>query len=162
MSSNPSWQSIVASSVDWHEAHAPFDMIVSNLPADLRGARPTGLAHSAWELVEHIRRAQVDLVDFMENPKYTAPEWPKDYWPDTPAPPSDEAWNESIAAVKADRERLKAIATRDGLDLTGKIPWGEGQTYLRTILVSVVHTSHHCAQLIDVRRLLGDWPPGEG
>jgi hypothetical protein len=135
MSSNPSWQSIVASSVDWHQAHAPFDMIVSNLPADLRGVRPEGLAHSAWELVEHIRRAQVDLVDFMEKPDYTAPEWPKDYWPETPAPPSD---------------------------LTGKIPWGEGQTYLRSILVSVVHTSHHCAQLIDVRRLLGAWPPSEG
>jgi uncharacterized damage-inducible protein DinB len=159
MSKNPTWQSIIASSVDWHEAHAPFEHVTSNMPAAQRGRRPENFPHSAWELVEHIRRAQADIVEFMGNPDYKALKWPDDYWPPTPAPPSDAAWNESIAAVRRDGERLKAIATRDGLDLTSRIPWGDGQNYLRTILVSVVHTSHHTGQLIAVRRLLGVWPP---
>lgn len=152
------WRTIVASSLDWHQAHATFEHAVAGLSAALRGRRPERYPHSAWELLEHIRFTQADLVDFMENASYSAPPWPEGYWPSTPAPPTAAAWDESIAAVQRDRDRLKAIATRPSLDLTTSIPWGEGQTYLRTILVAVDHTAYHVGQLIAVRRLLGAWP----
>jgi hypothetical protein len=153
-----SWRSIVARSLEWHEAHATFEDAVTDLPGELRGRRPEHYPHSAWELVEHIRRTQADLVDFMENEAYTAPNWPADYWPPEPAPPTPAAWDENLEAVRRDRGRLQAIATRPSLDLTAKIPWGEGQTYLRTILVAVDHTAYHVGQLVAVRRLLGAWP----
>jgi uncharacterized damage-inducible protein DinB len=152
------WRAIVASSLDWREAHATFDDAVAGLAAELRGRRPGHYPHSAWELVEHIRLAQADLVAFMQNASYTAPKWPDDYWPSEPAPPTAKAWDESIAAVRRDREELQAIATRSTLDLTTTIPWGDGQTYLRTILVAVDHTAYHVGQLIAVRRMLGAWP----
>jgi uncharacterized damage-inducible protein DinB len=150
------WRSIVASSLDWGEAHATFDHAVADLPDDQRGRRPEGFPHSPWELVEHIRLTQADLLDFLSNADYTAPKWPEDYWPSAPAP-SGRAWEESIAAVRQDRESIKQLALREDIDLTERIPWGEGQTFLRTILVAVDHTSYHVGQLIAVRRLLGAW-----
>jgi len=152
------WRTIVASSLDWREAHATFDDAVTGMSAELRGRRPEHYPHSAWELVEHIRLAQADLIAFMQNASYTAPKWPDDYWPSEPAPPTATAWDESIAAVRRDRAELKAIATRPTLDLTATIPWGDGQTYLRTILVAVDHTAYHVGQLIAVRQMLGAWP----
>ena len=151
-------RSIVASSLDWDQAHATFDAAVANMPKDLRGKRPDNFPHSAWELVEHIRIAQDDLADFMERADYHQIKWPDDYWPQNPAPPSDAAWDESIAAVIRDREHIKQIATRESIDLTATIPWGEGRTYLRTILVAVDHTSYHVGQIIAVRKLLNAWP----
>lgn len=152
------WRIIVASSLDWREAHATFDDAVADLSAEFRGRRPGHYPHSAWELVEHIRLAQADLVAFMLNASYTAPKWPDDYWPSTLSPSTAAAWDESIAAVRHDREELKSIATRPTLDLTATIPWGDGQTYLRTILVAIDHTAYHVGQLIAVRRMLGAWP----
>lgn len=152
------WRTIVASSVDWREAHATFDDAVADLSPELRGRRPEHYPHSAWELVEHIRMAQADLIAFMQDASYTAPKWPDDYWPPEPAPPTAKAWDESVAAVWRDREELKAIATRSTLDLTTTIPWSDGQTYLRTILVAIDHTAYHVGQLIAVRLLLGAWP----
>lgn len=153
------WRDITANALDWHEAHAPFESAATNLPANLRGRRPENFPHSPWELVEHIRRTQGDLVDFMENEKYVAPSWPDDYWPPEPDPPTPEAWNDCLEAVRRDRKHLQEITTREGLDLTARIPWGDGQTYLRTILVAIDHTAYHTGQLVDVRRLLGAWPP---
>lgn len=150
-------RAIVASALDWQEAHATFDAAVADFPSDLRGRRPEGFPHSAWELVEHIRIAQDDLADFMERSDYHVLKWPDEYWPPTPAPPSEKAWDESIAAVRRDRDRIKDIATRSTIDLSAKIPWGTGQTYLRTILVAVDHTAYHVGQIIAVRRLLGAW-----
>lgn len=152
------WRTIVASSLDWHEAHATFDDAVAGLTTELRGCRPAHYPHSAWELVEHIRLTQADLVAFMQDASYAAPKWPHDYWPSKLAPPTARAWDESIAAVRRGREELQEITTRPTLDLTATIPWGEGQTYLRTILVAVDHTAYHVGQLIAVRRLLGAWP----
>lgn len=151
------WRKIVASALDWQQAHATFDAAVRHLPAELRGKRPRGSPHSPWELVEHIRITQADLLDFMENPQYEAPEWPRTYWPPSPQPPSERAWDQSVGMIQRDREQLKAVAQRRSLDLTKEIPWGEGQTYLRTILVAIDHTSYHVGQLILVRRLLGAW-----
>jgi len=152
------WRSIVASSLDWEQAHASFDAAVKGLPAGLRGRRPKNYPHSAWELLEHIRLAQQDLLAFMTDPKYTAPQWPADYWPPTPAPPTAAAWNRSVAAVRRDCRRLRQFTTRSKRDLTRRIPWGTGQTYLRTILVAMDHTSYHVGQLIAVRILLEAWP----
>lgn len=151
-------RSIVASSLDWDQAHATFDAAVANLPKDLRGKRPDNFPHSVWELVEHIRIAQDDLADFMERADYHRIKWPDDYWPKDPAPASDAAWDESIAAVLRDREHLKQITMRESIDLVGSIPWGEGRTYLRTILVAVDHTAYHVGQILAVRKLLGAWP----
>jgi hypothetical protein len=151
------WRAIVADALDWEQAHVGFERAVADLPAELRGRRPPGYPHSPWELVEHIRLAQVDLFEFMEDAGYAAPPWPSGYWPASPAPSTATAWDVSIAAVRRDRERLRAIATRPSLDLTAAIPWGEGRTYLRTVLVATDHTAYHVGQLVAVRRLLGAW-----
>lgn len=152
------WRSIVASSLDWHEAHATFDDAVAGLAAELRGRRPEHFPHSVWEMVEHIRITQADLLAFMRDSSYKAPVWPDDYWPPQPAPHDSSAWDQSIAAVRRDRAELKAIAADPARDLTSKIPWGDGQTYLRTILLAVDHSAYHVGQLIAVRRMLGARP----
>jgi uncharacterized damage-inducible protein DinB len=150
-------RTIVASSLNWDQAHAPFDAAVANLPAELRGRRPENFPHSVWELLEHIRIAQEDLADYMESADHNSVKWPDDYWPKTPAPPSDSAWDASLEAVRHDCQRLKAIAMNPAIDLAAPIPWGEGRTYLRTILVAVDHTSYHVGQILAVRKLLGAW-----
>ena len=150
-------RSILAAALGWREARVGFETAVADLPPALRGRRPGGYPHSPWELLEHVRLAQADLVAFMEDPSYVAPPWPEGYWPPSPAPPSGDAWDASVAAVLADRERLQAIAQRPTLELGARIPWGDGQTYLRTLLVALDHASYHVGQLVAVRRLLGAW-----
>ena len=160
MSNKEEWRAIVASSLNWEQAHTSLENALRGLSNELRGKRPTGFAHSAWELLEHIRITQHDLLDFVQNPAYEEKlEWPKDYWPATPAPPSEKAWNESVATWRKDRMALERFTTGSDLDLTRKIPHGKGQTYLRTVLVAVDHASYHLAQIVTVRQLLGAWPP---
>jgi uncharacterized damage-inducible protein DinB len=145
--------------LDWDEAHADFDKSVAGLAADLRGRRVQGFAHSPWELVEHIRLAQRDLLDFCRDPGYQAPKWPDDYWPPTPAPPDQKSWDRSLAAFREDCEALKAFAADPAVDLTARIPHGTGQTYLRSILLVADHTAYHLGQLVAVRQQLGAWKP---
>lgn len=153
------WRDIVASALDWRQAHVTFDEVVANWPLDLRGVRPDGYPHSGWELLEHVRLTQADLLDYMENAAYAAPAWPKAYWPKAQTPPTPNAWDDAIAGVLRDRAALQEITRRPTLDLTQQIPWAEGpHTYLRTILVAVDHAAYHVAQLVAVRRLLGIWP----
>jgi uncharacterized damage-inducible protein DinB len=150
------WRPIVAAALDAREAHVPFDRAVADLPPDLRGRRPEGLPHSAWELVEHVRIAQADLIAYLEDPAYAAPDWPDGYWPPSAEPATAEAWDEAIAAVAAGRARLKALL----LELpepTAPIPWGGAHTFLRTILVALDHEAYHVGQIVLVRRLLGAW-----
>ena len=151
------WRAIVAASLDWDQARIPFARAVEGLPPGLRGRRPDGFPHSAWELVEHIRLAQRDLLDFMTAEHYEEMPWPEGYWPATPAPPSDAAWRDSIAAVQRDTAALARFTTGTDLDLTARIPRGTGQTYLRTVLVAVDHMAYHVGQIVAVRRLLGAW-----
>jgi hypothetical protein len=151
------WRTIVASSLDWEQAHVTLDGAIDGLAPNLRGQRPNGLPHSAWELLEHIRLAQRDLFNFCSNPKYNDEEHSEGHWPPSPAPTSEKAWTESIAAIRKDREAFKKFAIESDVDLTARIPWGTGQTYLRTILVAVDHTAYHVGQIILVRRLLGAW-----
>jgi uncharacterized damage-inducible protein DinB len=143
--------------LDWQDARVNVEEAVKDLPAELRGVRPPGLAHSAWELVEHIRIAQEDILEFCRNPNYQERRWPEDYWPATPAPPSATAWAESLAAYRRDLAELRRLAEDPSLDLFAGIPHGSGQTYLRELLLVADHTAYHVGQLVLVRRLLGSW-----
>ena len=163
MAGNEDWRAIVASSLNWEQAHATLENAVRGLPPALRGKRPTGFPHSVWELLEHIRITQRDLLDFVQNPEYEEKlQWPKDYWPPNQAPASEKAWNETVAAWRKDRMALERFTTGTDIDLTAKIPKGTGQTYLRTLLVAVDHAAYHVGQIIAVRQLIGAWPPPKG
>ena len=152
------WAEIVASSLTWEQAHASLDHSVDGLAPALRGQRPPNYPHSAWELLDHIRRTQHDLLEFCTNPKYHEPKWPDDYWPGSPEPPSKTAWDECLATIRADAKSFADFAVKNVATLTEKIPHGTGQTYLRTVLVAVDHASYHVGQIVAVRRLLGAWP----
>ena len=143
--------------LDWHDAHADFDTAVKAIPAELRGAVPAGLPYSVWQLLEHLRLAQHDILDFCVNPSYQEMTWPDDYWPATASPPSEAAWDESIAAYRRDREAMQRLAGDPAIDLFAAIPHGSGQTYLREILLVVDHAAYHIGQIVLVRRLLGNW-----
>jgi hypothetical protein len=159
MKNGKDWRTIVASSLGWEEGHASLDSAVKGLAPALRGKRPEGYPHSPWELVEHIRITQRDLLDFCRDPDYVEKlEWPRDYWPTSPEPLSTAAWDKTIADYKSDREAFARFVTETDVDLTAKIPHGKGQTYLRSILLAVDHASYHVGQLVSVRRLLGAWP----
>jgi hypothetical protein len=138
-------------------AHATFDAAVKGIPPPLRGKRPRGLPHSPWELVEHMRIAQRDILDFSRNPKYALPKWPEGYWPPKSAPPSAAAWTKSIRSFRDDLKSMCNLVTDPATNLFAKIPWGDGQTILREALLAADHTSYHVGQLILVRRLLGIW-----
>jgi hypothetical protein len=143
--------------LDWEEAHVGFDKAIDGIPVDKRGARAAGFDHSPWQLLEHLRLAQEDILDFCTNPKYTHTlKWPDDYWP-AAAPPDDASWKESIASYSRSQEGMKALA-RDVPDLTARVPTGKGdQTYLRAILLVADHAAYHIGQLVAVRRALGIW-----
>jgi uncharacterized damage-inducible protein DinB len=159
MEKQQNWREIIASSLGWEQAHASLESAVENLAPKLRGQRPRGEPHSPWELLEHIRITQRDLLDFCQNENYVEKlEWPHDYWPSTPAPPSEEAWQKSIDECRRDSEALARFTTDTEIDLTSKIPRGTGQTYLRTVLLAVDHTAYHVGQIVLVRRLLDAWP----
>ena len=146
--------------LDWGEAHVSFDKAVDGIPADRQGSRAAGFERSPWELVEHMRVAQKDLLDFCVNGRYVhALRWPEDYWPQRPEPHDTAAWNTSIADFKTDRDTLKRLVRDAHVDLFAVVPTGEGQqTYLRAILLVADHNAYHVGQLVAVRRALGVWP----
>lgn len=144
--------------LDWEEAHAGFGAAVANLPPALRGKAPAGLPYSPWQLLEHMRITQADILEFCRSPRYTEKAWPKDYWPAEAEPPSAKAWDESIAAYRRDCEAMAALARDDSVDLLAKVPNGSGQTFLREVLLVADHNAYHLGELIVVRRLLGAWP----
>jgi hypothetical protein len=143
--------------LDWHEAHAGFDAAVTGIPLEVQGRQPEGLPHSPWQLLEHLRIAQADILDFCRNANYVHKTWPDDYWPEDPAPPDAQAWDISVAAYRADREAMKALARDASIHLEARIPHGDTQTYLREVLLVGDHASYHVGQLVLVRRLLGNW-----
>jgi uncharacterized damage-inducible protein DinB len=145
--------------LNWEDAHVSFDKAVEGVPTDLRGKRPDGSPHSLWELVEHIRVTQHDILSFCRKGKYVELEWPKEYWPATPTPPSDAAWSSAIAAMREDRAELQAIAADPAVDLFALVPHGAGeQTFMREMLMVVDHGSYHIGQIVTTRHLLGIWP----
>lgn len=143
--------------LDWEAAHATFDAAVEGIPAEKRSVAPGGLPHSPWQILEHIRRTQWDILDFCRNPKYVEPKSMREYWPDGPAPPFASAWDESVDSVRRDRQDLKMMAGDPEIDLFARVPQGTGQTYLREILLVADHSAYHVGQLVLTRRLLGIW-----
>jgi hypothetical protein len=139
-------------------AHARFEEAIAGIPPRLRGQKPPGLPHSPWMLLEHMRLAQWDILEFSRNRKHASPEWPKGYWPRTEAPPSLAAWSTSVKKFRRDLKSMQELVANPKTDLHARIPWGEGQTILREALLVADHNAYHLAQLVDARRLLGAWP----
>ncbi|MFL5450072.1 MAG: DinB family protein [Gemmatimonadales bacterium] len=144
----------------WEDAHTSFESAVADLPADLRETKPPHLPYSPWQLVEHLRITQADILDFCRNPKYRELKWPDNYWPSSDSPPDSAAWDKSVRDFLRDRAALQDLSKDPEIALEARIPHGEGQTYLREILLAADHAAYHIGELVVVRRLLGAWPPG--
>lgn len=142
-------------------AHRSFEAAVDNFPPELRGRIPDGLPYSPWQLLEHVRISQKDILDFCVDEAYVELEWPTDYWPPSEAPATPDEWTDSIRSYRRDRERLMALLMNREIDLMARVPNGDGQTYLREFLLVADHTAYHTGQLILIRKLLGCWPPGK-
>jgi hypothetical protein len=139
-------------------AHVNFEKAVEGLPARLRGAKPEGAPHTAWELLEHMRIAQRDILEFSRNPKHISPNWPSGYWPQSEAPPDARAWAASVKRFRADLEAMEELVEDPRTDLYARIPHGEGQTVLREALLAADHNAFHLGELVFLRRILGAWP----
>jgi len=135
-------------------AHVTFDAAVSGFPVAQRGQKPPGAPHSAWQLLEHMRIAQEDILDFSRNPKYQDKKFPDDYWPATEAPPSEEAWDQSIQQFHSDLKEMQELIADTKHDLLAKIPHGKGQTLLREALLIADHNAYHLGQLVFLRKML--------
>jgi hypothetical protein len=138
-------------------AHAKFDDVIKDLPPALRGAKPPNYPHSPWMLLEHLRIAQWDILEFSRNKKHVSPSWPEGHWPETDAPPTAAAWDKSVKSFRADLKSMQDLVANPKTDLFARIPWGDGQTILREALLVADHNAYHLGQLVDVRRLLGAW-----
>ena len=141
-------------------AHLNFATAIAGLPAALRGARPPGLPHTPWRLVEHMRIAQWDILRFSTDPHHVSPEFPTGYWPAGDAPPDPAAWEQAVEAFRADLKAMRDLVSDPVVDLYATIPHGQGQTILREALLVADHNSYHLGQLVAVRRLLGAWHDG--
>ena len=138
-------------------AHATFEQAVKDLPVELRGKTPKGAEDSPWQLVEHLRLAQSDILEFSRDAKHQSPKWPDGYWPKEKAPADEKAWDKSLRAFKKDLKEMSALVEDPKTDLFAKIPHGDGQTILREALLAADHNAYHIGQLVLVRRLLGAW-----
>jgi hypothetical protein len=138
-------------------AHAKFDEAVAGLPAERAGIRPKGASHSAWEILEHMRIAQNDILRFSLSADYVSPDWPEGYWPVGPAPELEGGWGQSIRDFRKDLAEFISLIRDPARDLYKKFPWGTGQTLLREALLIADHNSYHLGELVLVRRLLGIW-----
>jgi len=141
------------------QAHCTFEDAVAQMPPARRGDRPEALPYSVWALVEHLRRAQHDILVYCRDPDYEMPDWPNDFWPDAPAPPSDEAWTESLQQVEDDRAAVGDLVRDETLDLYDTVPSSDEHTYLREVMLVADHNAYHVGQIVAVRRQLGLWPP---
>ncbi len=139
------------------QAHAELKTVVDDFPVKARGAKPKGAAHTGWQLLEHIRMSLDDLLEFSTNSKYVEKKWPDDYWPKEEAPENDAAWGTSVKAVKKTLADFEKLVKNPETNLYATIPWGDGQTILREVLLAGQHTSYHLGQLVSLRRELGAW-----
>ena len=138
-------------------AHAKFDDAIHGLPLELRGKKAAGLPHSPWMLLEHMRIAQWDILEFSRNSKHKSPKWPEGYWPKEEAPPSETAWAKSIADFRRDLQDMQQLVSDPKTDLFARISWGDGQNVLQEALLIADHNAYHLAQIVDVRRALSAW-----
>jgi len=147
----------LAQSIAWGHAHVDWPEALAGLPPRLRGLRPPGAPHSPWELLEHVRIAQWDILEFSRNSQHVSPKFPEGYWPKSAAPPSSAAWTQSVASFLRDRKAFQRLVSSSKTDLFARIPHGSGQTVLREILLAADHNAYHLGQFILIRRLLGAW-----
>jgi hypothetical protein len=143
--------------LSWSEGHVDWKTALAGLPAKSRGQKPAGAPHSAWELLEHVRIAQWDILEFSRNPKHVSPDFPSGYWPETPVPPNDAAWEKSVRSFQSDLEAMEKLVADPKTDLAAPIPHGSGQTILREALLLADHNAYHLGQFVLLRRLLGNW-----
>ena len=136
------------------QAHLTFDEVVKDLPARLRGVKPTGAPHTAWQLVEHMRIALWDILEFSRDAQHISPPWPDGYWPKDDRPPSDSAWTSSIESIRRDMAAMEKLVEDPKTDLYSKIPHGTGQNILREALLVADHNAYHVGQLMLLRRML--------
>ena len=136
------------------EAHAELESSIQDFPVKLRGVKPEGAPHTPWQLLEHIRIAQWDILEFSKNGKHKSPKWPDDYWPKTEAPPDEHAWDKSVKQILADLKAISDLVSDPEKDLLAPIPHGDGQTLLREALLVADHNAYHLGQLVMVRRIL--------
>jgi DinB superfamily len=146
--------------LDWQDAHVGFEAAVAGIPQRFRGMAPGGLPYSPWQLLEHMRLTQHDILEFCREPSYRERHWPVDYWPPSSAPPTAAAWDRSISGFREDLTELKRLGSDPDVDLFAPIPHGNGQTYLRELLLVADHTAYHVGELVVVRRCLGIWKSG--
>jgi hypothetical protein len=139
-------------------AHVHFEDALDGFPASKYGTFANGLPHTGWQLLEHARLAQWDILEFSRNPKHVSPAFPAGYWPKTPAPADEKAWDESVAAFQRDLQDIVRLVQNPRTDLFAKIPHGQGQSILREALVLADHNAYHLGQLVYLRRALGTWP----
>ncbi len=139
------------------QAYAEMRHILAELPEMQRGVKPAGAPHTAWQLLEHLRIAQWDILEFSRNPKHVSPQFPEGYWPVSEAPPNAEAWDKSVAAVGRDLAAMKKLVSNPKTDLFAPIAHGKGQTILREALLLADHNAYHLGQVVLLRRLLGAW-----
>jgi uncharacterized damage-inducible protein DinB len=140
------------------QAHVDFEAAIARLPAELRGAKPAGLAFTLWRLLEHLHISQWDILEFSRNPKHGSPKWPAGYWPESDAPLNDAAWEKSVRAFRADLKAMQDLVANPKTNLYTRIAHGTGQTILREAMLVADHNSYHLGQLVMLRRLLGAWP----
>jgi hypothetical protein len=138
-------------------AHVTMADAFADFPAEKRGAYANGLEHTAWQVLEHIRIAQRDILEFSRNPKHVSPDFPEGYWPKTPGPRDDAEWTKSVRSVASDLRAMIRLVTNARTDLFAALPWGDSQTALREALVLADHNSYHVGQMVDLRRALGIW-----
>jgi hypothetical protein len=141
-------------------AHLDFEAAIADLPPELRGAKPPGVPHTPWRLLEHMRIAQWDILEFSRNSDHVSPKFPDGYWPAGDAPPDADAWDRSVAGFRADRQAMCDLVADPKTDLFARISHGEGQTILREALLVADHNAYHLGQLVMVRRALGAWLEG--
>ncbi len=140
------------------QAHATFEDAIKDFPVDLRGKKPDASPHTAWQLLEHLRLAQRDILEFCRDPKYVSPKWPEGYWPKESAPPTDTGWDESIARFEKDHKAFANLISDPAHDLLAKLAHGDGQTLLREALLVIDHNAYHIGQIVLLRVQLGAWP----
>ena len=139
------------------EAHIGISDALTDFPPDKRATGAQGFEHTAWQLLEHVRIAQWDILEFSRNPKHVSPDFPDGYWPKISAAPDDAAWKKSVHAVQNDLRAMIELVSDPGVDLYATFPWGDGQTLLREALLLADHNAYHVGQMVDLRRALGIW-----
>jgi len=156
----PQFSTLIENIVDLIEkgnAHVSLDDALENIPFALLGEKPGSLPYSIWQIVEHIRIAQWDILEFSRNAKHISPQWPDGYWPKEPVPKSKDAWNKCIEQIDADRKSFIELIKNAGDNLYEPFDYGTGQSLLKEALVLADHNSYHTGEIIIIRRLLNAW-----